>query len=143
MSSDIQNPEDNLGNDRYEPQDVVIGSLVKWLALLFALVVIGAVVSIFLFKSWVATAPTTNTSYAFEADQSPPPEPRIQADPAQDLIVFRKAEDQKLNSYGWVNRSAGIVHIPVSLALQLTAQKGLPWSKPMAKAIPAQKGAGK
>jgi hypothetical protein len=143
MSSDMQNPEDKLDNERYEPRDVVIGSLVKWLALLFLLVVIGAVVSIFLFKSWVATSPTSNTSYAFETDQTPPPEPVIQANPAQDLILFRKAEDQKLNTYGWVDRSAGIVHIPVSLALKLTAQKGLPLSKPMAKAIPAQKGAGK
>jgi hypothetical protein len=35
-------------------------------------------------------------------------------------------EDAQLYSYGWVDKNAGIAHIPIQRAIELTAQKGLP-----------------
>src|SRR5689334_4753989 len=40
-----------------------------------------------------------------------PPEPRLQTAPALDLRAVRAAEDAELESYGWVDRQAGIVHV--------------------------------
>ncbi len=56
----------------------------------------------------------------------PPPEPRLQISPPEDLKEMRAAEDVALNSYGWVNRQTGIVRIPIDRAIGLLADRGLP-----------------
>jgi hypothetical protein len=38
----------------------------------------------------------------------------------------RQGYDQRLTTYGWVDRNAGKVHIPIERAIQLTAERGLP-----------------
>jgi hypothetical protein len=55
-----------------------------------------------------------------------PPEPRLQTNPREDLRALRAREDGILNSYGWVDRTAGVVRIPIDEAIKLTAQRGLP-----------------
>jgi len=55
-----------------------------------------------------------------------PPEPRLQTNPRDDLRALREHEDELLNSYGWVDRPAGIVRIPIDEAMRITAQRGLP-----------------
>jgi hypothetical protein len=61
----------------------------------------------------------------------PQPPPRLQIDPSADLLVLRRAEIDRLSSYGWVDRAPGRAHIPVSRALALIAERGLPgWQKP-------------
>jgi hypothetical protein len=55
-----------------------------------------------------------------------PPEPRLQTNPRQDLADLRAKEDETLNSYGWVDRNAGVVRIPIDEAITLTLQRGLP-----------------
>ncbi len=39
---------------------------------------------------------------------------------------MRAAEDQVLNSYRWIDQSAGIVGLPIDRAMDLVAQRGLP-----------------
>ena len=48
-----------------------------------------------------------------------PPEPRLQVIPEEDLIALRKEEEKKLNSYGWIIRTAGIAQIPIDRAMYL------------------------
>ncbi len=55
-----------------------------------------------------------------------PPEPRLQVSGAADLAAFRAKEKAELNSYGWVDRKAGIVRIPIQRAMDLLLQRGLP-----------------
>jgi hypothetical protein len=55
-----------------------------------------------------------------------PPEPRLQTNPRQDLRDLRVQEEQVLDTYGWVDRNAGIVRIPITDAMKLTVQRGLP-----------------
>ena len=55
-----------------------------------------------------------------------PPEPRLQTSPRQDLIDLRASEEAILNSYGWVDKAGGIVRIPISEAMKLTVERGLP-----------------
>jgi hypothetical protein len=61
----------------------------------------------------------------------PPPAPRLQIDPRADLAALRASENERLSAYGWIDRSAASVHIPIARAIQLTAERGLPeWPKP-------------
>jgi hypothetical protein len=54
------------------------------------------------------------------------PEPRLQVDYFADLDKVRADWDEHLNSYGWLDKNAGVVHIPIERAMELTLQRGLP-----------------
>ncbi len=54
------------------------------------------------------------------------PEPRLQVNPTADLAISEKASESELHSYGWVDRSAGVVHLPIERAMQLLIERGLP-----------------
>jgi hypothetical protein len=55
-----------------------------------------------------------------------PPEPRLQIHPRDDLRELHAHEDEVLTSYGWVDKNAGIVRIPIDEAMKIVVQKGLP-----------------
>lgn len=63
------------------------------------------------------------------------PEPRLEDDERTELNGFRYAEEEKLNSYGWVDQNAGVVHIPIDQAMKLIVQRGLP-TTPKAGTMP-------
>ena len=56
-------------------------------------------------------------------------QPRLQVGGVNELREMRAGEDTMLNSYGWVDREAGIVRIPVDRAMEILAMKGLPARK--------------
>jgi len=53
------------------------------------------------------------------------PEPRLEEDERGELAGFRYGEEEKLNSYGWVDEKEKIAHIPITQAIELVAQRGL------------------
>ncbi len=59
-----------------------------------------------------------------------PPEPRLQATPTADLRQMLAAEQRILNSYAWLDSSHATARIPVSVAMDLVAQRGLPAQAP-------------
>jgi hypothetical protein len=52
-----------------------------------------------------------------------PPEPRLQTSPEEDLRTLRREEDEQLGSYGWVDRQAGVIRVPIERAMDLVAQE--------------------
>ena len=61
-------------------------------------------------------------SFAPAAEHPPPPEPRLQTAPADDLQKLRAAEERQLTTYGWIDRKAGVVHAPIERAKELVAE---------------------
>ena len=55
-----------------------------------------------------------------------PPEPRLQTTPREDLRALRAREEEILNNYSWVDKTTGVVRIPIEEAMKLTLQRGLP-----------------
>lgn len=55
-----------------------------------------------------------------------PPQPRLQPSDILDMEQMRAAENQILNSYGWVDQGSGTVRIPIDRAMDILAQRGLP-----------------
>src|SRR5262249_43555015 len=53
-----------------------------------------------------------------------PPAPRLQTDGEADLRRFRADEDRRLNTYYWVDRQKGAVHVPIEQAMKTLAQTG-------------------
>lgn len=60
-----------------------------------------------------------------------PPAPRLEIDDAVHLAQVEAGWAKELNSYGWINRAQGVVHIPIDEAMKLTLEHGLP-SRPAA-----------
>jgi hypothetical protein len=54
-----------------------------------------------------------------------PPQPRLQTDPSDDLARFLVDEDKRLNTYYWIDKEKGIVHIPIEQAMQELAAEGI------------------
>ncbi|HTQ35777.1 MAG TPA: hypothetical protein VMH77_01970 [Steroidobacteraceae bacterium] len=52
-----------------------------------------------------------------------PAEPALQPHPLADIDAWRRAQQQHLESYGWTDRDAGVVHIPIERAMQLVVSE--------------------
>ncbi len=55
-----------------------------------------------------------------------PPGPRLQTDPEGAMRSFRADEERWLNTYYWIDKHKGIVHIPITEAMKKLASKGAP-----------------
>jgi hypothetical protein len=123
---------------RHETSDVSLGGILGFGAGLFlaAALIHFMIWLLFLFFSGREARRATPAFPLAAGQHRVPPEPRLQANPRQDMRDLRAAEDAVLNSYGWVNKNAGIVRIPIGEAMKLTVQRGLP-------ARPANRGTGK
>ncbi len=53
-------------------------------------------------------------------------QPRLETNERVEINQFRLEEEQKLNSYGWVDQPGGAVRIPIGQAMQIVAKNGLP-----------------
>jgi hypothetical protein len=62
-------------------------------------------------------------------DSQIPPAPRIEEHPAIEIQQLHTQEDQTLSTYGWIDKSKGIVRIPLDRAIELQLQRGLPTRK--------------
>jgi hypothetical protein len=50
-----------------------------------------------------------------------PPAPRLLPDPMRERNAVKRAQTDRLESWGWVDRAHGIAHIPLQRAMQLVA----------------------
>jgi hypothetical protein len=139
----IRNPEVT-----FEPRDLSVRAV---LGFLIALAIAGVIVAYglwgvykYLAKEEYAQPRTTNplstSNRELRQVGGDPavtfPAPRLQPDPTADMNKFRAREEELLNTYGWIDQSAGKVHIPIERAIDLVAQTGLP-TVPEAKLPPA------
>ncbi len=124
MHEDDEKIEENDAERGYEMRDVSYAPYVRWIAGLFLFTGVAILTSLIVFKVMVRLTPAPGSSAA--VSQELPPQPRLQAHPALDLLLYKRSEDALLNSYRWVNRQEGIVRIPVGLALDIIAKQGLP-----------------
>jgi len=64
------------------------------------------------------------------------PQPRLEKNERLEIRDFRLQEETALNSYGWVDEKAGVVHIPIERAMRLIVERGLPVS-PKSGTVPS------
>ncbi|HEX5481185.1 MAG TPA: hypothetical protein VFZ08_01010 [Terriglobia bacterium] len=110
---------------RHEPRDANVRNLAFLGLGLLGLIVFGFIVTEIAFHYYVGHGPAKEPSTLFTRQQMPPP-PLLQEHSGLELQQYLKQEDQKMDSYGWVDRKAGVVRIPISRAMDLLLEKGLP-----------------
>jgi hypothetical protein len=110
----------------HEQTDVDIRAIAAMAAGLLGIVAL-IVVGTNLVTRWVAARPNPSAPKASPLYRpAPPPEPRLQVVPPEDLKAFRAREDKFLTSYTWVDPPAGIVRIPIDVAKKEILERGLP-----------------
>ena len=129
--SDIANPDVS-----HEGSDVNVGTVFKFIGVLFVSTLVIMVV-----VRWMAgyllqreiseeVAPASRVNPP--GTQRLPPMPRLQGAPGSvrlpedDLKKFREEQETAVDSYGWVDRQAGVVRIPIEEAKRLILERGMP-----------------
>ena len=69
-----------------------------------------------------SSVPATPRLQPFPTNGLPP----YKSSPATDMNEMRTAEDQALNTPGWIDQKKGLVRLPIDVAKQLVVQRGLP-----------------
>ena len=112
----------------YEHTDASIGIIVRFLLWLAVSAVVIHVGLGFMYAALINRSMETGQQrypLAATQEQRLPPAPRLQQFPANDIYEFRLGEEALLRGYGWMNREAGVVHIPIEEAMRLTVERGL------------------
>jgi hypothetical protein len=67
-----------------------------------------------------------------------PAAPRLQQFPEVEIYEFRQREEAILKNYGWVDKEAGVVRMPIAEAMRLTVERGLPVRAQQPPTVPGQ-----
>lgn len=113
-----------LAPARHERHDVrfrYVAAGAAWMALALALVLLGA---------WWMFPDTMTDQYVTR----PLPDfaaPALQSSPRADFAKFEQQQLQALNRAYWLDRTHGVVHLPIADAMRKVAQEGIrDWPTP-------------
>jgi hypothetical protein len=124
---------------RYEQTDVRPGAIVRFGVGLVIVVAVASVALLGLFRVFAKQQQRHDPPPPPIARPTGdvPPLPRLQVTPLQDLEQVRAQEEKELNSYGWVDPRAGVVHIKIDDAIRILATRGLPPAAPSPASSPS------
>jgi hypothetical protein len=113
-----------------EPDQIPVGLVVGFGVVLTAAAVGAALLMVVLFWHDDRSAQKRDEQLVSEAGlqrKGPglPPLPRLQVYPVRHWTDFQSVERERLDSYGWLDRSSGAVHIPIDRAIELIAERGV------------------
>jgi hypothetical protein len=120
------NPASGSG---HEHTDVDVRMIVQFAIWLFGSAVVVHGLMWLMFAWFVDTRELVSAPefpLAVGQEQRLPAGPRLQRFPANEILEFRQREGSEQNSYGWIDRNAGTVHIPIAEAMRLSVERGLP-----------------
>ena len=124
-----ESPDANNVEVVHEESDVNVAAILRYGLGLFA---VAVVVHVFLwwllgvYERQDQRAQTQAFPMAAGQQNRLPPAPRFQENPQEELQQLREKQKALLEGYGWVNKEAGIVRIPIEDAMKLVVERGLP-----------------
>jgi hypothetical protein len=125
----------------YEHTDAAIRPLVQfafWLVISAILVHVVLAAGYWYMKRTMETAQSAQ-AFPLAADEAHrlPPAPQLQQIPSRDMYELRTAQETDLHSYGWVDKNAGTVRIPIDDAMKMMLQRGALESRAVDASQPA------
>jgi len=118
----------------FEERDIKAGTIYGYLFVLGVAVVASLLICVYILRFTADFAASTDTPPppSRQAHQRElPPEPRLQGvpghitDPQADLRKKNQEDAEANEKLEWIDRSSGIVQIPVKDAMKIVAEKGL------------------
>jgi len=132
---------------RGEVDDVNVWAIVKFAVGILILGIVSYVVLYGMLKLFEhqrqASQGQVPTMARGEQDRLPPP-PRLQMmpgspsefkSPEYEMTVMREEEQNRLTTYGWINKDAGIARIPIDEAMKRLLERGVPSKGPSASPV--------
>jgi len=126
------------GHDGYEHEDLSASGPLYFMAGLAVTIIVLYVIVFGMYRfldsytkehqpalSPMATAETDTRSIT-HGDVQTFPEPRLEESERTELRSYGEEEERKLAIYDWVDKSKGVVRIPIERAMDLIVQRGLP-----------------
>jgi len=119
----------------FEARDVQTGTIYGYLLALGLAVVASALICVYILRFTLNYAASTDTPPPPSREshmKELPPEPRLQGvpghqtDPQADLRKKIQEDSEANEKLEWIDRSSGVVQIPVKHAMKIIAEKGLP-----------------
>jgi hypothetical protein len=112
-------PEKVLNPARHEPTDVDARFILIGVPLF-----LGTVIALALLVLWLFPGAVIDRTMRLPLPQYP--NPQLQPDPRADMAKFYSEEMGWLNGSGWIDKARGVAHIPISDAMRLVVQEGIP-----------------
>jgi hypothetical protein len=124
-----ENKNDATKNPKvdYERQDVNVRSIVIFAVGLLVVIIVAMVLIAVILNTLNTRRAAVETSPLTEFPT--PAAPRLRPNPIdqttaiEELDELRAREDAILNNYGWVDREAGVVRIPIERAMELVVEE--------------------
>ncbi len=118
-------------NRGHETTDASTRAVVAFAVGLFVFIVAAMILVWVTFTYFVRHQPLGPPASPFENTRKlpPPGTPVLQTSPRRDFKDFRQHEDELLKTYGWADRRAGVVRLPIDRAMDLLVERGLPVQK--------------
>jgi hypothetical protein len=143
MSSDAKPSNNPYGHGSFEREDLSAAGVLYYIAGVGALCLVAFLVAFGFYKLLDERAEKAQPEVSPLATNVPKdtrnlaegykdylkdnfPAPRLEIDERTELNDDRMAEEEKLNSYGYVDDNHVTVRIPIGRAMDLIAQRGLP-----------------
>ena len=120
------NTHDSVG---HEETDAEIGPLVRAAIFLTLVTLVAAALTVGFYKYLDAREQSEKAPrypLAAGVTRPLPPLPRLQTYTFDDVKGLRREEAKLLEHYAWVDKNAGTVRVPVSRAIELLVDRGLP-----------------
>jgi len=112
----------------YEVRDANVSALIQfafWMAVVLAVTMVGMKWTFDYFKR-AEPLGATSSPLVKEGARVIPPAPLLQVHPHEELVDYCAAQQEAVNSYGWVSQGSGVVRVPVDRAIDLLLARGLP-----------------
>jgi hypothetical protein len=116
---------------KYEHTDIDVNIGYKFALWLFVsmLVSLGIVYGTFWFfegRAQSANAAAQKYPLAAGMPHKEPPTPNLQKQPFKDVYTLHLGENERLTTYGWVDKEGGVTRIPIDRAMEVMLQRGFP-----------------
>ncbi len=110
---------------RYERTDVGVRTII---IAGVALAILSVLISVIVYFTWrlLTEHEAVRVENPMRQGSVVPPEPRVVPNPPVQLQSLRQSEEQRLTTYGWVDKEAGTVRVPLNRAIEIQLERGFP-----------------
>jgi hypothetical protein len=128
--NEMSHNSEPLISPKHETRDADIHKLILFGIACVVLIGFGFIITEIVVHVWVPPRPASAPATLYAQGGQIPPRPRLEQHPGETIGPYMRMENHLLNSYGWVNRQAGTVRVPIQQAMSMLLQKGVPVRNP-------------
>lgn len=124
-------PDSVAPGEGYETRDANARGIFRFLVGLAVVLLVSGIICWLLFRYLVAQHTRETNPSPYSETRQLPSGPNLQVSPREDWQTFSRRQQESLTSFGWENRDAGLVRVPIDRAMEILVEKGVPVAPPV------------